>query len=135
MEIAREPASAHRLRVDLLAVPLHGGARPGTDLAALDAATSGRLLRELKQRTADPAKRGAVGIYQTHGALPADLIAVIGVGGGKKGEALTLEDWRRFAGQAVGAAQASRARSLAISVASAPKVGRASCRERVYGTV
>lgn len=120
MEIAREPASAHRLRVDLLAVPLRSGARPGTDLAALDAATSGRLLRELKQRSADPGKRGTVGIYQTHGALQADLIAVIGVGG-KKGEALTLEDWRRFAGQAVGAAQASRARSLAISVVSAPK--------------
>jgi leucyl aminopeptidase len=122
MKITREGRSAHRIRAEMLAVPLADVSRPGPDLAALDAATSGRLLRELRRRSADPAKRGAVGIYQTHGALSADLIAVIGVGGkGATYEALVAEDWRRFAGQAAGAAQAARARSLAISVAAAPR--------------
>ena len=125
MEIERVGTAAARVRVEMLALPLRAGAEIGDELRALDAATGGRLMRELRRRSADPAKRGAVGIYQTHGEFPAELVAVIGTGnGGRRGE-FSSDDWRRFAGQAVGVAQGARARSLAVSVALSPREARA----------
>ena len=80
MDIKRVGDAAERVRADLLAVPLVAGAATSRELAALDAATGGKLLREIRKRSADPAKQGTVSLYQTHGDLRADVIAVIGVG-------------------------------------------------------
>ncbi len=120
MEISRERTDALRSRVEMLAVPLRAGREVGEELEGLDAATGGRLLREIRRRSADPAKRGQVSVYQTHGCLPSELVAVIGMGQAGSPEAAPQEEWRRFAGHAVAAAQAARVRTLGLSVASAP---------------
>jgi leucyl aminopeptidase len=118
MELKRVANAADRIRADLLAVPLMAGAPPSPELAELDAQSGGKLLREIRRRSADPAKQGAVGLYQGHAELRADLIAVIGVGRADGGR-LAPEAWRRFAGQALEAARAARARTLALSIATA----------------
>jgi len=119
MDIKRIADKAERVRADLLAVPLVAGAPTSRELGELDAATGGKLLREIRKRAADPSKQGAVGLYQTHGELRADVIAVIGVGRIDAGRDLAPDVWRRFAGQAVEAARGVRAKTLAISVGSA----------------
>lgn len=119
MDIKRIADKAERVRADLLAVPLVAGAPTSRELGELDAATGGKLLREIRKRAADPSKQGAVGLYQTHGELRADVIAVIGVGRVDAGRDLAPDVWRRFAGQAVEAARGVRAKTLAISVGSA----------------
>ena len=119
MEIKRETTAVQRARADLLAVPLRAGVEVSAEIAALDLATGGRLLREVRQRSADPARRGCVSVYQTHGELPAELIARIGVGKAPADGSLPIDEWRRFAGAALGAAQAARARVACVSVGSA----------------
>ncbi|HEY8517594.1 MAG TPA: leucyl aminopeptidase [Candidatus Binatia bacterium] len=118
MDIKRVSEPAERVRADLLAVPLVAGAPTSREISALDAATGGRLLREVRRRSADPAKQGTVSVYQTHGEMRADLIAVIGVGRAD-GQTLPPDAWRRFGGQAVEAARSARAKTLAISVGAA----------------
>lgn len=118
MELKRVANAADRVRADLLALPLAAGAPTSRELATLDEQTGGKLLREIRRRSADPAKQGTVSIYQTHGELRADLIAVIGVGRAEGGR-LAPEAWRRFAGQAFDAARGARAKTLALSVGSA----------------
>ncbi|MEW6272584.1 MAG: leucyl aminopeptidase [Thermodesulfobacteriota bacterium] len=120
MDIKRVTEPAERVRADLLAVPLVAGAPPSRELAALDEASGGRLLREVRRRSADPAKQGTVSIYQTHGEMRADLVAVIGVGRATQGKALPADAWRRFGGQAVEAARSARAKTLALAVGAAP---------------
>jgi leucyl aminopeptidase len=119
MEIRRVSGAGLR-RCGVLAVPLGSGAGDRTEIEELDAATEGRLLRELRARSADPSREGHVHVYQTHGELPAELIAIVGVGERDGDGALDTESWRRFAGRAVATANAQRVRDLAISVASAP---------------
>jgi len=133
MDITTERAAAHRLRVEMVALPLASGGSPTRELAALDAATGGRLLREIRKRSADPAKRGAVSIYQTHGFLPAELIAVLGVG--TASPAMGPDDWRRFAGQAVATAQGARVRSLAIEVGGTRSDGAVAAGAAVEGAL
>ncbi len=125
MDIKRVSDPAERVRTDMLALPLAAGVPTSAELVRLDAATDGRLLREIRRRAADPAKQGTVSVYQTHGALRADLIAVIGVGRVTEG-GLAPDAWRRFAGQAVDAARATRSKTLAISVGAAQNVAAAS---------
>jgi leucyl aminopeptidase len=119
MDIKHVTSAAERVRADLVALPLAAGGPTSRELAALDAATGGKLLREIRKRSADPAKSGTVSLYQTHGALRADVIAVIGVGRGEGARGLAADAWRRFAGQAVEAARNVRAKTLAVSVGSA----------------
>src|SRR5262249_36275494 len=80
---------------------------------------------------------GTVSIYQTHGDLRAELIAVIGVGRGEGGRDLALDAWRRFAGQAVEAARAARSKTLAVSVGSArqPTAAADACGAVVEGVL
>jgi len=119
MEIKRVANAAERVRTDLVAVPLAAGMPTSRELAELDAATGGKLLREIRKRSADPSKQGVVSVYQTHGEMRADLIAVIGVGRGESGSDLAPDVWRRFAGQALDAARGARAKTLALSIGSA----------------
>jgi leucyl aminopeptidase len=118
-------------RCGLLAVPLEAGVPESREIAAIDAATRGRLLRELRARSSDPSREGHVHVYQTHGELAPELIAVIGVGRRDGRASLAAESWRRFAGRAVTAANAARVRELAISVASAPPRSAMSALEAV----
>src|SRR5262245_31820038 len=108
-------------RCGLLAVPLAAGASEGAEIAEVDRATKGRLLRELRARSADPSREGHVHVYQTHGDLRADLIAVVGVGARDGTRVAEAESWRRFAGRAVATANAQRVRDLAVSIGSAPR--------------
>ena len=126
MEIRREKTSAEAVACDLLVVPVT--ASGGADLEALDRATDGGLMREAKRRRHDPSKRGTVFVYQTHGALPAQQIALLGMGV-ESGEALTKEAWRRLAGQGVDLARRSRCKDLAVSVV------QSSNRAAVFGAV
>ena len=119
MDIKRVANAAERVRTDLLAVPLVAGGATSRELGELDAATGGKLLREIRKRSAEPAKQGTVSLYQTHGELRADVIAVIGVGRSEDGHDLAADVWRRFAGQAVEAARNVRAKTLAVSVGAA----------------
>jgi len=119
MDIKRISDAADRVRTDLLAVPMVAGAPTSRELGELDAATGGKLLREIRKRSADPSKQGAVSLYQTHGELRADVIAVIGVGRIESGRDLAPDAWRRLGGQAVDAARGVRARTLAVSIGSA----------------
>ncbi len=123
-EIERSRTPAARMRVEMLAVPMRSETDPGEELAALDHGTGGRLLAELRRRCAEPARRGATFVWQTHGEAPQELVAVIGLGAVAGGEP-TAEDWRRFAGAAVAAARAARVRSLGLSVASCARAGAA----------
>ncbi|MDG2307276.1 MAG: leucyl aminopeptidase [Candidatus Binatia bacterium] len=116
MDIRRDKGAPERLRCDLLVVPVRSGFAKASDVAALDRATDGRLLREAKKRRHDISKRGAVFVYQTHGELPAEQIALIGVGGAVKDEP-SKEVWRRLAGQGVDLARRSRCKGVAFSVA------------------
>ncbi|MFM8410295.1 MAG: hypothetical protein ACKOCT_08450, partial [Alphaproteobacteria bacterium] len=75
IEIERTRTPAGKLRVEMLAVPLRGEGEPGPELAALDAGTRGRLIAEMRQRCAEPGKRGATFVWQTHGEMPQELIA------------------------------------------------------------
>lgn len=125
MEIDRSRTKPSRLRVEMLAVALCSGPEPGAEIAAIDERTGGRLLVELYRRCPDPTKRGATFVYQTHGEMPQELIAVIGLGA-SDAEAASSEDWRRFAGQAVAAARQARVRTLGLSVA--PCDGRTAVR-------
>jgi len=118
IERARTPAS--RTRVEMLAVPLRTEAEPGPELADLDERTGGRLLAEMRRRCGDPGKRGSVFVWQTHGEMPQELVAVIGLGSAAGSEP-SPEDWRRLAGAAVAAARQARVRSLGISVASSAR--------------
>ncbi len=116
MQLQREKAAPQSVRTDLLAIPVRSGSARGPDLAALDRAVGGRLLDEARRRRHDIAKQGSVFVYQTHGDLPAEQIALIGVGGEGKGPP-SAEAWRRFAGQAVDLARRSRCKTMALSVA------------------
>jgi len=134
MKIERVADPAERVRTDVLAVPLAAGVPPSAELAKLDAATGGRLLREMRKRAADPAKAGTVNVYQTHGELRADVIVAIGVGRGDR--ELAPDAWRRLAGQAVDVARATRAKTLAVSVGSARGSGAAAgCGAVVEGAL
>ena len=119
MELRRVANAVGKIRADLIAVPIVAGGPVSRELSELDAETGGKLLREVRRRTGEPGKQGTVGVYQTHGEMRADLIAVIGVGRADSGR-IEAEAWRRFAGQALEAARGARAKTLAISVASAP---------------
>jgi leucyl aminopeptidase len=110
-------------RCGLLALPLGSGAADRSEIDELDAATGGRLWREIRARSAEPAREGQVSIYQTHGELPADVIALIGVGTCERPGVLTPDAWRRFGGRAIAVANGQRVRDLAISVASAAADG------------
>ena len=122
MEIRRAGGAVAEAKTELLAVPLAAGEAQSRELAAFDRATGGRLLTELRKRVADPAKRGSAFVYQTHGTLPAELIAVIGIG---PRAPFDLDAWRRFAGQAVELGRSERAREITLSVASLPNPERA----------
>lgn len=113
MEIRREKTAPKHVSCDLLIVPV--SASRGSDLEALDEATEGRLLREAQRRRHDIAKRGTVFVYQTHGDLPAEQIALVGTGA-DSGETLSREGWRRLAGQGVDLARRSRCKDVAFSV-------------------
>ncbi|MBM4265211.1 MAG: leucyl aminopeptidase [Deltaproteobacteria bacterium] len=119
MEIRHEGGAPHRTKADLLAVPVLNGGERGAEIIELDAATDGKLLREAKRRTTDLSKPSSIFVYQTHGELPVDQVALIGVGGNGR-TAPSREAWRRFAGHAIQVARRTRARSLALSVASVP---------------
>jgi len=118
MELGRVATTVGRLRADLVAVPIVAGVPVSRELAELDKESGGKLLREVRRRSSEPGKQGAISIYQTHGEMRAELIVAIGVG---RAEAQRLEPeaWRRFAGQAIDAARGARAKSVVISVASA----------------
>ncbi|MBU6281837.1 leucyl aminopeptidase [bacterium] len=116
IEIERSRTPAARTRVEMLALPLRSETEPGPEIAALDESTGGRLLAEVRRRCAEPAKRGSTFAWQTHGEMPQELVAVIGLGV-PAGAEPTAEDWRRFAGAAVAAARQARVRSLGLSVA------------------
>lgn len=118
MELRRVANAVGKIRADLIAVPIVAGGPVSRELSELDAETGGKLLREVRRRTSEPGKQGTVSVYQTHGDMRADLIAVIGVGRADGGR-IEAEAWRRFAGQALDAARGARAKTLAISVASA----------------
>ena len=128
MEIRREKTPPQRVKTDLLAIPVRAGRSRSTDLAALDRATDGRLLREAKMRRHDITKRGSVFVYQTHGELPAEQLALIGMGGDAKGE-VSRDAWRRFAGLTVDLARRSRCKGVALSVA------QSGSRPQVVGAV
>ncbi len=115
MEIRREKTAPDRLRCDLLVVPVRAGVRSAADLDALDRASGDRLLREAKKRRHDIRKRGSVFVYQSHGELPAEQIALVGVGGDAKSEP-SKEVWRRLAGQGVDLARRSRCKNVAFSL-------------------
>ena len=119
MEVRRVANAVGKIRADLIAVPIVAGGPVSRELGELDVETGGKLLREVRRRTGEPGKQGTVGVYQTHGEMRADLIAVIGVGRADSGR-IEAEAWRRFAGQALEVARGARAKTLAISVASAP---------------
>jgi leucyl aminopeptidase len=119
MELRRVANPVGKVRADLIAVPIVAGGPLSRELSELDAETGGKLLREIRRRTSEPGKQGTVAVYQAHGDLRADLVAAIGVGRADGGR-IEPEAWRRFAGQAVEAARAAHARTLAISVGSAP---------------
>jgi leucyl aminopeptidase len=112
-------------RCGLLALPLGSSAADRSEIDEIDAATGGRLWREIRARSADPAREGAVSIYQTHGELPAEVIAVLGVGACERPGVLAADAWRRFGGRAIAVANAQRVRDLAISVATAADVATA----------
>src|SRR5262249_14903467 len=130
MEIRRDGEAPLARRTELLVVPLAAGESVGSELETIDRATGGRLVAEIRRRTSDPAKRGSVSVYQTHGALPAELIGVVGVGALPAEGTLELDTWRRFAGQAIELARSQRAREVAISLASLRRVDR---QARAFG--
>lgn len=106
-------------RCGLLALPLGSGAADRSEIDEIDATTGGRLWSEIRARSAEPAREGQVSIYQTHGELPAEIIAVIGVGACQHAGVLLADAWRRFGGRAIAVANGQRVRDLAISIASA----------------
>ncbi|MBY0276319.1 leucyl aminopeptidase [Candidatus Binatia bacterium] len=118
MELKRVANAVGTIRADMIAVPIVAGGPAGRELGELDAASGGKLLREIRRRTSEPGKQGTVTVYQTHGDMRADLIAGIGIGRADAGR-IEAEAWRRFAGQAIEAARGARAKSVAISVAAA----------------
>ncbi len=118
MEIRREKTPVAEVPCGLLVLPVRPGGSRAPDVTALDRATDGRLLREAKKRRHDITKRGTVFVFQTHGELPAEQIALIGVGGDPKAE-VPKEIWRRLGGQGVDLARRSRCKTVAFSVAQA----------------
>ncbi len=114
MDIMRKKGAPEALKTELLAVPVRAGSGRAADLVALDRATGGKLLAEGKARRKDLSNPGTVFVYQTHGELPAEQIALIGVGNPQRG-ALPPEAWRRFAGHAVDVARRTRSSELALS--------------------
>lgn len=116
MDIRREKTAPHQVPCDLLVVPVQEGDAPAPDLDALDRASGGRLLREARKRRHDISKRGTVFVYQSHGDLPAEQVALLGVGGDAKTEP-SKEVWRRLAGQGIDLARRSRCKTVAFSVA------------------
>lgn len=119
MEIERSQTAAARHETEFLAVPVAQGEELSRELAALDALTEGRLLAEAKRRRTDPGKPGSIFVYQTHGAQPAELIALIGIGKPDADGGHPSGAWRDFAARARNTAAAQRAAVLAVSVGSA----------------
>ncbi len=115
MKISRERLSIEQVETGLLVVPL-GAGEPSPDVIGLDLATGGRLLDEARQRHEDPSRRGTASLFQTHGTLPADLIALVGTG---KDDLTQPTTWRRLGSQATTLACAQRASRLAISFGAA----------------
>lgn len=116
MEIRREKTAPHLAPCDLLVIPVQGGTARSPDLDAVDRASDGKLLREARKRRHEIAKRGSVFVYQSHGELPAEQIALVGVGG-EGHEEPSKETWRRLAGQGVDLARRTRCKTMAVSVA------------------
>jgi leucyl aminopeptidase len=133
IEIQRSAEPAARHETELLAVAVADIETPSRELAALDAATGGRLLAEARRRHPHPGKNGATFLYQTHGEQAAELIALIGIGEPDAAGLFGQNAWRDFAGRARNAAATAGVKVMAVSVGSALTSERA--RAAVGGVV
>ncbi len=116
MKILTERIPAHRVQTGLLVLALPAG-EPPPDVVAVDQASGGRLLAEARQRTDDPTRRGSVFVFQGHGLLAAEAVALVGTGNDDPTAAPT---WRRLGGQATTLARSHRLSRVAVSLAVAP---------------
>ncbi|MFO0675145.1 MAG: leucyl aminopeptidase [Polyangiaceae bacterium] len=105
----------HAVQADVLVVGLYGAAKKGggfRELAALDAALGGGL-EKLIAKEEFTAKKEQVLSLPTFGKLKASRLVLIGLGDRGK---VTDSDVRLFAAKAARAANADKAKSLALSV-------------------
>ncbi len=116
MKILTERVPAQRAQTGLLVLALPAGDSPA-DVAAVDHASGGRLLAEARQRLDDPTRRGSVFVFQSHGMLAAEAVALVGMG---SDDLTAVSAWRRLGAQATTLARSHRLSRVAVSLAAAP---------------
>jgi len=104
---------AAEIAADLVVVPLIGGDLRGPDLLRLDRALHGQLLREIKRQRFRARENDEL-LFQTHGALPARDLLLVGTGAGA-----TPASWYRLADTAARASHRVRARRTAVALGNA----------------
>jgi len=111
------------LSTDLLVVPIADPPAESPVLVGLDRRLGGRLLAEVR-RLAFRARHDQELVYQTHGAAPAEIIVLVGIGRATSesttpaaaAEGTAIAPWYRVADAVVRHAAQSRARRAAVAL-------------------
>jgi len=131
MRIKVESASIVEMKSDLLVVNLFEGVKkPGGAAAAVDKALEGQLSRMLVSREFC-GKSGEVSIVHTLGKLPADKVALVGLGEQKE---FGLDSARKAAAAAVNAARKLKVKRMA-SIVHGAGAGGLSVKDAAQATV